>query len=184
MDGYLPTYWSRGNPVDLVGNLRRENHFKAIDALVRCEDVDMVVIMGIVLGTEFFINNVVFTLLRPLYHLLARNARGLPAFLRSLRHGFTKSVSDRSVSNPEGSVGISPTELWNWTDYAFTSHVQRLVQETGKPILAVAMSDHRLPGTRNLERKGLFTAPTPERAISTAATLARYSTFAANGKEE
>ena len=81
----------------------------------------MVVIMGIVLGTEFFFNNVVFTLLRPLYQLLKSNAFLLPAFMRSLRQGFKKSVSDRAVSNPEGSVGINPAELWNWTDYAFTT---------------------------------------------------------------
>jgi len=174
MDSYLPTYWSRGNPVDLVGNLRRENHFKAIDALARSDAVDMVVIMGIVLGTEFFINNVVFTLLRPLYHIARRNALMLPAFLRSLRVGFSKSVSDRSVSNPEGSVGINPGELWNWTDYAFTGHLRRLMEETGKPILAVSMSEHKKPGAARQESRGLFTTPTPERAIATAATLVRY----------
>ena len=174
LDSFLPTYWSRGNPVDLVGNLRRDNHFKAIDALARSDAVDMVVIMGIVLGTEFFINNVIFTLLRPLYQLLKRNAFLLPAFMRSLRQGFKKSVSDRAVSNPEGSVGINPAELWNWTDYAFTGHLRRLMQETGKPILAVSMSEHKKRGAA-VASQGLFTTPTPERAIATAATLARYA---------
>jgi succinyl-CoA synthetase alpha subunit len=163
MDAYLPSYWSRGNPVDLVGNLRRENHFKAIDSLARCDDVDMVVIMGIVLGTEFFINNVGFTLLRPLYHVLKREPRMLPAFMRSLRLGFRRSVSDRSVKNPEGSVGINPAELWNWTDSAFTAHIRRLMDETGKPIIAVAMSERSKPPAGNIERQGFFTAPTPER---------------------
>ena len=190
MDSYLPTYWSRGNPVDLVGNLRRNNHFRAIDALARSEAVDMVVIMGIMLGTEFFVSNVVFTLLRPLYHILRQNARELPAFMRSMRRGFRKSVSDRSVTNPEGSVGIDPAELWNWTDYAFTGHLRRLMEETGKPILAVSMSEHkkpgmvhtalepRLSGAVRVKRQGLFTTPTPERAIATAATMVRYASFA------
>ena len=183
MDSYLPTYWSRGNPVDLVGNLRRENHFKAIDALARCDEVDLVVIMGIVLGPEFFINNVVFTLLRPLRYVLKRNALMLPRFLRSMRRGFSKSVSDRSVQNPEGSVGINPAELWNWTDQAFSSHLQRLMKETGKPIIAVAMSEGRRLWSGTIEKQGLFTTPTPERAVATAATLARYGIYSAERKE-
>jgi acyl-CoA synthetase (NDP forming) len=182
MDSYLPSYWSRGNPVDLVGNLRRENHFKAIDSVARCDQVDMVVLMGIVLGTEFFINNVGFTLLRPLYHLLRHEPRMLPAFMRSLRLGFKKSVSERSVANPEGSVGINPAELWNWTDSAFNAHIRRLMKETGKPIIAVAMSERSRRLAGNVEREGFFAAPTPERAIATAATLARYSDFKAGRK--
>ena len=47
------------------------------------------------------------------------------------------------------------------------------MQETGKPILAVSMSEHKKRGGA-VASQGLFTTPTPERAIATAATLARY----------
>jgi acyl-CoA synthetase (NDP forming) len=175
MDSYLPEYWSRGNPVDLVGNLRRSNHYRAIDALARSDAVDMVVIMGIVLGTEAFIDNVLFTLLRPVWQKLKRKPNELPSFMRSLGRGFKKAVSDRGVKNPEGSVGIDPGELRNWTDHVFSEHLRHLMEETGKPILAVSMSENKRHGSGTIEKKGLFTTPTPERAIATAATMARYA---------
>lgn len=177
LDEFLPAYWNRGNPVDLVGNLRRVNHFKTIDALIKCKEVDLLVIMGAVLGKEFFLNNLIFILLRPVLQIAAHCIRALPSFLKSLRGGFSKSVSDRQVKRPEGSVGIDPAELWNWTDYALVSHLKKLIVETGKPILAVSMSDLPYLSTRRLESQGIFTTPTPERAVHVAAVLARYRAF-------
>ncbi|MHB8894543.1 MAG: acetate--CoA ligase family protein [Candidatus Geothermincolia bacterium] len=178
LDEFLPRYWSRKNPVDLVGNLRRANHFKAIDALARCDEVDIVILMGMVLGTEVLIDNLVFTLLRPLWQLTRNNARLIPAFMRSLRHGFQKSVGDRAVRKPEGSVGIDPGEVWNWTDKAIIAHVKRLMEETGKPILAVTMGEQRKFSGHHAEKQGLFTTATPERAVAAAAALVKYADFA------
>jgi acyl-CoA synthetase (NDP forming) len=86
-------------------------------------------------------------------------------------------VADRSVRNAEGSVGINPAELWSWTDHAFTARLMDLMEETGKPLLAVAMSEHRGRRAKGTASQALFTAPTPERAVSTAASLVRYSIF-------
>jgi acyl-CoA synthetase (NDP forming) len=177
MDTYLPAYWSRGNPVDLVGNLHRGNHVRALEALARCEEVDIILIMGIVIGTEYLINNVLVAFLRPIYQLLKRDWRLFPRLLRSLRNGFSRSVAERSVRNAEGSVGINPAELWSWTDHAFTARLMDLMEETGKPLLAVAMSEHRGRRAKGTASQALFTAPTPERAVSTAASLVRYSIF-------
>jgi acyl-CoA synthetase (NDP forming) len=45
------------------------------------------------------------------------------------------------------------------------------------------MSERSKPPAGNIERQGFFTAPTPERAIATAAALARYSDFAMGKRE-
>jgi len=174
---FLPMYWSHGNPVDLVGGLRRTSHFKAIDLVARSDDVDMVIIMGAMLGREFFTNNLVHTMLRPVYQLLAHEPSRLPAFVRSFWRGFSRSVSDRKVQNLEGSVGVNPTEFWGWTDWALIRHLQRLISETGKPIIVVALSEQQRATSGRLESHGILTTPTPERAVYAAAKLARYGAY-------
>lgn len=174
---FLPKYWSHANPVDLVGGLRRSSHFKAIDLVTRSEDVDMVVVMGAMLGKEFFSNNLVFTMVRPLYQLLFKNPARLPGFIRSFWRGVSKSVSDRKVQNPEGSVGVNPAEIWEWTDWALIRHLKGLISETGKPIIVVAISEQQRATSSRLESHGILTTPTPERAIHAAAKLAHYGDF-------
>jgi hypothetical protein len=44
----LPDFWSHGNPVDLVGTLAREAPERVMEAVVRSEDVDAVIVLGVV----------------------------------------------------------------------------------------------------------------------------------------
>ncbi|MEJ5186104.1 MAG: CoA-binding protein [Candidatus Geothermincolales bacterium] len=45
-DEHLPPFWSRGNPVDLVGNIYIETHLAIMEAMVRSPEVDAVVVLG------------------------------------------------------------------------------------------------------------------------------------------
>ena len=54
LDGYLPPYWSRGNPVDLVGTFDRSIQPKCLEALVRAENIDSVIASGLIVGRESF----------------------------------------------------------------------------------------------------------------------------------
>jgi acyl-CoA synthetase (NDP forming) len=47
LDGILPPWWNRGNPVDLVAGLREGALLKSLEALLRCPDVDGVILLGI-----------------------------------------------------------------------------------------------------------------------------------------
>lgn len=182
LDEFLPSYWSRANPVDLVGNLRRANHFRVIEALMECDEVDILVIMGPTLGREFVLNNMVFTFLRPLYRLALRQPLRIPGFLKSIADGFSKSVARRDVRNPEGSVGIDPTELRLWTNRALIDHLQGLMEKHEKPIILVSISENAMANFRGLESRGIVTTSTPEEAVHTAAKLARYAEFVARGR--
>lgn len=51
IDEVMPPYWSRGNPIDLVGTLDRMSHLKCLEALVRSGKIDAVIACGIV-GTS------------------------------------------------------------------------------------------------------------------------------------
>ena len=48
IDAVLPPYWSRSNPVDLVGSIKEGAPERAIETVVRSEAVDAVVVLGVI----------------------------------------------------------------------------------------------------------------------------------------
>lgn len=58
IDQFLPPYWSKGNPVDLVGLLNREVQPKILEEVVKAENIDMAIASGFILtssiGTSIF----------------------------------------------------------------------------------------------------------------------------------
>jgi acyl-CoA synthetase (NDP forming) len=55
LDRILPPYWSRGNPVDLVGTLDRKSHLKCLDLLARSDDTDATIALGVISGASRFV---------------------------------------------------------------------------------------------------------------------------------
>jgi len=53
IDQHLPSFWSRGNPVDLVGTRDPDAPLVAVEELVRSDDIDAVISLGIVGRVEF-----------------------------------------------------------------------------------------------------------------------------------
>jgi acyl-CoA synthetase (NDP forming) len=47
LDGFLPPWWSRSNPVDLVAGLRGDHLMKSLECLLKCEVIDGVILLGI-----------------------------------------------------------------------------------------------------------------------------------------
>lgn len=52
IDKLLPPYWSRGNPIDLVGTLDRSNHMKCLEAMMADENIDAAIVLGVVGGAS------------------------------------------------------------------------------------------------------------------------------------
>ncbi|MFW6114089.1 MAG: hypothetical protein ACOC78_04110, partial [Actinomycetota bacterium] len=125
MDKFLPSFWSRRNPVDIVGNVRRSNHFRVIDALAGCAEVDMMITMGTLLGRDFWLENMFKTAVKPFLNMLCHRITMLPFFQHSIWRGFMESISRRKERNPEGSGGLNPTETWQWTDFAIIRRLKR-----------------------------------------------------------
>jgi acyl-CoA synthetase (NDP forming) len=179
LDGFLPSFWSRRNPVDIVGNVKRSNHFRVIDALATCDEVDIVITMGTLLGRDFWLDNMLKTFVWPYINMLRHHTSRFLAFRRSIAKGFFESFSRSKERNPEGSGGINPTESWKWTDMAIIRHIKKLTREQGKPIIAVAVNEGESSASFRMRKAGVFTATTPERAARVAGKLARYSHFLA-----
>jgi acyl-CoA synthetase (NDP forming) len=55
LDKILPPYWSKGNPVDLVGTLDNKAHLKCLALLAGSKDVDATIVLGLVAGATRFV---------------------------------------------------------------------------------------------------------------------------------
>jgi len=53
IDRHLPSFWSKGNPVDLVGTRNPEAPLAAVEELLKSENIDAVISLGIVGRIEF-----------------------------------------------------------------------------------------------------------------------------------
>lgn len=47
LDGFLPPWWTRSNPVDLVAGLREGALIKSLEVLLRCPKIDGIILLGI-----------------------------------------------------------------------------------------------------------------------------------------
>lgn len=54
LDKLLPAYWSKSNPIDLVGTLDRDAHLKCLEILVSCNEVDLILTLGVVASSSRF----------------------------------------------------------------------------------------------------------------------------------
>jgi acyl-CoA synthetase (NDP forming) len=55
LDKILPPYWSKGNPVDLVGTLDRKSHIKCLNLLASDKDMDATIALGLISGASRFV---------------------------------------------------------------------------------------------------------------------------------
>jgi acyl-CoA synthetase (NDP forming) len=53
LDAYLPSFWSRGNPVDLVGQFDGGLYRKVTEELMREETIDAVIVLGVIGFADF-----------------------------------------------------------------------------------------------------------------------------------
>jgi len=53
IDRHLPSFWSKGNPVDLVGTRDPEAPLVAVEEMLRSDDIDAVISLGIVGRIEY-----------------------------------------------------------------------------------------------------------------------------------
>ncbi len=148
LDELLPPYWSRGNPVDLVGTLDLSKHFACLEIIAKCPVVDAVITLGTMGATSSFQS---FVLEGPaaeeLSHIKPRVITG--EFLKQLMA----------------------------TDEAYRNEVIRLMGETGKPIIAVSFPTSGAITPMLARQSEVVIYPSPERGAKTLAALYEYRKF-------
>jgi len=53
LNGFLPSWWSHGNPVDLVAGMNEDNLRKTLESLLRCTNIDGLIVLGIITALPF-----------------------------------------------------------------------------------------------------------------------------------
>jgi acyl-CoA synthetase (NDP forming) len=149
LDRILPPYWSRGNPVDLVGTLDLSKHFSCIEILARCPVVDAVITLGTMGATSSFQS---FVLEGPLPEEFDRKEVKPPVITSELLKQL-QAIDD-----------------------AYREKVINLMAETDKPIIAVSFPSGAI--TPILARQSeVVIYPSPERGAKTLAALYEYREF-------
>jgi len=149
LDALLPPYWSRGNPVDLVGTLDLSIHFACLEAIARCDTVDAVIGLGTLGASNLFDG-----------FMLEEAAQG--------EHDRTKPIDETTASLLQ--------HLAN-ADETYGTSMMELMKETGKPVVAVSFpnTESMMPAVARSGKMAIY--PTPERGARVLAALCEYSEF-------
>ncbi len=150
LDAVLPSYWSRGNPVDLVGTLDLSMHFKCLEIVARCDCVDSVITLGTMGATS--------------------------SFQSFAMEGQVMDDAVREHIKPKVVTSEFLKELLK-TDEAYRNEVIRLMKETEKPIIAVSFPTSGAMSPMLARQSEVVIYPSPERGAKTLAALYEYRRF-------
>jgi acyl-CoA synthetase (NDP forming) len=150
LDSVLPPYWSRGNPVDLVGTLDLSMHFRCLEIIANCNCVDSIISLGTMGATSSFQS---FVLDGPIMDE-AQRERIKPKVVTS---EFLRQLQK--------------------TDEEYRNEVIRLMEETGKPIIAVSFPTSGSVTPMLARQSEVVIYPSPERGAKTLAALYEYQQF-------
>ncbi len=148
LDEILPPYWSRGNPVDLVGTLDLSKHFACLEIIANCPVVDAVITLGTMGATSSFQS---FVLEGP-------------------------AAEELSQIKPRVITSEFLQQLMA-TDEAYRNEVMRLMSETDKPIIAVSFPTSGAITPMLARQSEVVIYPSPERGAKTLAALYEYRRF-------
>ncbi|MHB8781047.1 MAG: acetate--CoA ligase family protein [Candidatus Geothermincolia bacterium] len=155
LDELLPPFWSRSNPVDLVGLFDLGVHSRIMSMLMDSDEVDAVISLGSMTG---------FSSAKGIYDML-KNLDPLGYFRRNLGRAFFIIWST-----------LKMTPHWFKTvrhlmtrERSYAHSVQAHVEELGKPVVNVSLTEER-----HRRRRKILTYTVPEQAARALAGLYRY----------
>jgi acyl-CoA synthetase (NDP forming) len=125
-DKTLPPYWSKSNPVDLVGTLDRKAHVKCLDILAGSKDVDATIALGVVAGASRFVEPLINSPNLP-------DIKGADAFARMFEQGDLDTINEISrlvVQYNKPIVAVTLTSVQDKTDEAMMQKRNILVYTT------------------------------------------------------
>ncbi len=178
-DSLLPPFWSRGNPVDLVGTPRRQLQFEVIEKLAQSPEFDFLLIMGVITGAMYSSWDMFKRFFISAYNF-ARNhfwasVSFYPSLIRKIRTSLKKSRKQRQTHQHKTTGGIDLREIRKWDDKTLARRVKEMMDKYHKPIITISGTKNQLPG---LARKyHLIVYDTPERASRVGARIAGYGVF-------
>lgn len=171
LDEMLPHFWSKGNPVDLVGSLRRSVQLKILSYLSEFDEFNSFIIMGY-LTERFFRGFHAYKrrmkMLLTFFANYTKEALSLPfLFIKGTRKG-VKEVMDRRRKTS----GFDVRERKLWKDIHVIELMKKINSEKKKPVIAVSGSPEV---SLEIQRKhSIPVASYPEKAAFILSKLAHY----------
>jgi acetyltransferase len=184
IDRVLPTFWSRGNPVDMVGTVHRASHFEVMETLAEDPHFDSIISLGSLMGMGSLRADWA-RLLRSGRRLTRRYKFLLPRFYWSMLRGVRKSLSEskkEKTGRTDKSGGINLREARSWSEDVFADKIKKLMARHQKPIVPVAFDATIVPEFFRIY--GLVAFGVPEKAVMALKKLSDYSAFLERMKRE
>jgi len=179
-DSLLPPFWSRGNPVDLVGTPRRQLQFEVMEKMAQSPEFDFLLIMGVITGAMYSNWDMLKRFFVAAYHFASNHfwaaVSFYPSIFRKLWTSMRKARKSRQTRRPAKKTGgIDLREIRSWNDKLLAHRVQGMMGRYGKPMIVIS-------GVRNqlldLTKKfNLVVYDTPERGARVGARMADYGVF-------
>jgi acyl-CoA synthetase (NDP forming) len=106
IDPYLPPFWSKGNPVDLVGTRDLEVPLVAVEELLKWEGIDAVISLGIVGRIEYV--RLLIESTRQIDRSTSRDfLDGMEAFSRQYERDYVFRIAELMETYEKPVVGVS-----------------------------------------------------------------------------
>lgn len=157
LDSILPSYWSKGNPVDLVGTLDLSMHLACVKIIARCPTVDAVLTLG-TMGA-----------------------------ISSMQSFVLEGTHFDDVGEEGQKAEVIAQELLNKLadlDREYRDEVVELVKETDKPIIAVSLPTSGSTSPVLAKQSEVAIYPSPERGVKTLWALYKYRQFLEGTRED
>jgi len=145
LDGVLPSFWSRGNPVDLVASVGGDVPAHVLELLACCPAVDSVITLALI---------------------------GSPS---SGRTGRTNGQGDEAaLEDASPSLSALGSRDLNAGEHAFLRRAAELMEQTGKPILSVPLIPVAHTVFADLGRFAPVVLTSPRAAVRALARMSWY----------
>ncbi|MEM2133733.1 MAG: acetate--CoA ligase family protein [Candidatus Freyarchaeota archaeon] len=160
LDKILPPYWSKGNPVDLVGTLDRSIQPKSLEVLVKDENIDAIIASGFLVGGS----GVKFASPEPLKKGVTITGKGV-------------MLDDKGMS-----MEVLAQKWIRSSDEQNINKINELVEKYQKPIIAVTLTSDTKSIPKAWE-KNTVVYPTLEAAAEVLARMYEYKQYLEKKKQ-
>ena len=154
IDGLLPPFWSRGNPVDLVATVSAGVPERIIELVAGCDQVDSVVTLA----------------------LIGSPSSGRPGQEPPAAGDGSAGVGPGEARPGDGATAGDPLAAFNDRERALLEHLAAVVERTGKPIVNVPLVPVRRSVFPTLGAFAPLLLPTPPAAVGALAKATWYAT--------
>ncbi|GAB4246268.1 MAG: acetate--CoA ligase family protein [Thermoleophilia bacterium] len=152
LDGVLPSFWNRDNPLDLVGTTTEGVAETVVETVARSPEVDVVVVLGVV---------------------------GMMTTPIRIEEEAAKLEEARNPRPGAASAGREQPDLQRYClrEEGFMRRTAELMEECGKPIINVSFTPMEQAVFDYGSRYRTLVLPSPLRAVRVAAHMGRYGEY-------